>query len=65
MQVPFTVALAFAVFTVAAALVPGTGIYPVLYMALACGFSSTLLVVKVLQDRLQIDTVDGACASGC
>src|SRR5690606_39369059 len=29
-QVPFTVALAFAVFTVAAALVPGTGIYPVL-----------------------------------
>src|SRR5690606_6640541 len=63
-QVPLTVALAFAVFTVAAALVPGTGIYPVLYMALACAFSSTLLVVKVLQDRLQIDTVDGRLCIG-
>jgi Kef-type K+ transport system membrane component KefB len=35
-----------------------------LYLALACGFSSTLLVVKVLQSKLQMDTVDGRLCVG-
>jgi Kef-type K+ transport system membrane component KefB len=65
LQVPLTVGLAFGAFMGAAALGFGpAGIYPALYLALACGFSSTLLVVKVLHDRLQIDTVDGRLCVG-
>jgi Kef-type K+ transport system membrane component KefB len=64
LQVPLTVGLAFAVFVATSALGLGTGLYPPLYLALACGFSSTLLVVKVLHDRLQIDTVDGRLCIG-
>lgn len=66
LQVPLTVGLAFGAFMGAAALGLGSseGIYPTLYLALACGFSSTLLVVKVLHDRLQIDTVDGRLCIG-
>ena len=65
LQVPLSVGLGFAVFMGAAALgLTPKGIYPTLYLGLACGFSSTLLVVKVLQDRLQIDTVDGRLCIG-
>ncbi len=35
-----------------------------LYLAVACAFSSTLLVVKVLQQRLQMDTFDGRLCVG-
>jgi Kef-type K+ transport system membrane component KefB len=64
LQVPLTVGLAFAVFVATGALGLGTDLYPALYLALACGFSSTLLVVKVLHDRLQVDTVDGRLCIG-
>src|SRR5690606_32514579 len=65
LQVPLTVGLAFGLFATIGALGLGSGgIYPALYLALACGFSSTLLVVKVLHDRLQIDTVDGRLCIG-
>lgn len=65
LQVPVTVGLAFGLFMITGALGLGTGgIYPPLYLALACGFSSTLLVVKVLHDRLQVDTVDGRLCIG-
>jgi Kef-type K+ transport system membrane component KefB len=65
LQVPITVGLAFGFFTLVGALGLGSeGIYPALYLGLGCGFSSTLLVVKVLHDRLQIDTVDGRLCIG-
>lgn len=64
LQVPLTVGLAFGVFLISGALGLGSGIYPPLYLALGCAFSSTLLVVKVLHDRLQIDTVDGRLCIG-
>jgi Kef-type K+ transport system membrane component KefB len=65
LQVPLSVALAWLVFMGAAAAgFAPEGAYPALYLALACGFSSTLLVVKVLQDSLQIDTVDGRLCIG-
>ncbi|KIG16877.1 Glutathione-regulated potassium-efflux system protein KefB [Enhygromyxa salina] len=65
LQVPLSAAVGFGVFMGAAALGFGsTAVYPALYLGLACGFSSTLLVVKVLHDRLQIDTVDGRLCIG-
>lgn len=66
LQVPLTVGLAFGAFMAAGALGFGSGdsVYKALYLGLGCGFSSTLLVVKVLHDRLQIDTVDGRLCIG-
>jgi Kef-type K+ transport system membrane component KefB len=65
-QVPLSVLVAFAAFSGAAALGVGfgAGSYAALYLALASAFSSTLLVVKVLQQRLQIDTIDGRLCVG-
>ncbi len=40
------------------------GFYPALYLGVACAFSSTLLVVKYLQEHLQLDTVAGRLAVG-
>jgi Kef-type K+ transport system membrane component KefB len=46
LQVPLTLGVAFAVFMGAGALGFGSGdLYPTMYFALACAFSSTLLVV--------------------
>ncbi|HLT39219.1 MAG TPA: cation:proton antiporter, partial [Enhygromyxa sp.] len=65
LQVPLTVGLAFGLFMAVGALgLGGGGLFAALYLGLACGFSSTLLVVKVLHDRLQIDTVDGRLCIG-
>ncbi|MFO7562330.1 MAG: cation:proton antiporter [Enhygromyxa sp.] len=65
LQVPLTVGIGFGLFSAVGALGLGSGgIYPALYLGLACGFSSTLLVVKVLHDRLQMDTVDGRLCIG-
>ncbi|MCX4246833.1 cation:proton antiporter [Paraliomyxa miuraensis] len=65
-QVPLSIAVGFGAFTLVEllglALVRGD--YSLLYLALACAFSSTLLVVKVLHDRLQMDTVDGRLCLG-
>jgi Kef-type K+ transport system membrane component KefB len=41
-----------------------TGFYPALYLGVACAFSSTLLVVKYLQQHLRLDTVAGRLAVG-
>jgi Kef-type K+ transport system membrane component KefB len=60
LQVPLTLGVAFAVFMAFGS----GGLYPALYLGLACAFSSTLLVVKVLHDRLQVDTVDGRLCVG-
>ena len=62
-QVPLSVAVAYGVFVAADGL-GFAGSHAPLYLALACGFSSTLLVFKVLQDRLQLDTVDGRLCIG-
>src|SRR5262245_16274110 len=40
------------------------GSYAALYFGLAAAFSSTLLVVKLMQERFQLDTVDGRLAVG-
>lgn len=65
-QVPLSIAVAFGAFTVVqrSGLAVTQGDYAVLYLALGCAFSSTLLVVKVLHDRLQMDTVDGRLCIG-
>ena len=41
-----------------------TGFYPALYLGVACAFSSTLLVVKYLQEHLRLDTIAGRLAVG-
>ncbi len=66
LQVPLTLAAgcgAFLVigFTGWSAL---SGFYPALYLGVACAFSSTLLVVKYLQEHLKLDTVAGRLAVG-
>ncbi|MFV8752233.1 cation:proton antiporter [Nannocystaceae bacterium ST9] len=66
LQVPLSIGVGFGLVAAACALIPGLSFdgYVALYVALACAFSSTLLVVKVLHDRLQIDTVDGRLCIG-
>lgn len=65
-QVPLTLAVGCGAFLVVGltgwALVGG--FYPALYLGVACAFSSTLLVVKYLQEHLQLDTVAGRLAVG-
>jgi Kef-type K+ transport system membrane component KefB len=66
LQVPVTVAVAFAAFF-GLSMVLGTqldGRYTILYLALASAFSSTLLVVRFLQERRVLDTVSGRLAVG-
>lgn len=65
LQMPLSVGvgyLAFVGLRAAGILPEGYGARELIYLALACGFSSTLLVVKVLQERAQLDTVDGRVA---
>jgi Kef-type K+ transport system membrane component KefB len=66
LQVPVTVAVAYGVFVVLKApLAPHLdGRYDPLYFALAAAFSSTLLVVRYLQERRLADTVSGRLAVG-
>ena len=66
LQVPLTAVFGLGVFALLASTIFGTstGYYTALYMGLACAFSSTLLVVKTLQSRLQLDTVDGRLCLG-
>lgn len=58
-QVPLTMAAGLGVF-----LVIGLSFYGALYLGVACAFSSTLLVVKYLQEHLKLDTVAGRLAVG-
>ena len=66
LQVPLTLAVGFGAFLLVGmtgiALVGG--IYAALYFGVACSFSSTLLVVKYLQEHLLLDTVGGRLAIG-
>lgn len=65
-QVPLTLAVGFGAFFVVGltgwSLVQG--VYPALYLGVACAFSSTLLVVKYLQEHLRLDTVAGRLCVG-
>lgn len=64
LQVPLTIGAAWlaAVGLGRLGLFGNGGGYAPFYLALACGFSSTLLVVKQLQGRLQLDTPSGRLA---
>ena len=62
LQVPLTVGFAWLAFhglKLAGVVEPG---YVPFYLALACGFSSTLLVVKQLQSRYLLDSASGRLA---
>ena len=65
-QVPLTIGFGLVAFwgLTQIGLGNGNSEYTVLYLGLACAFSSTLLVVKTLQSRLQMDTVDGRLCIG-
>jgi Kef-type K+ transport system membrane component KefB len=66
LQVPLTLAAGCGLFLVIG--LTGwsllSGFYPALYLGVACAFSSTLLVVKYLQEHLKLDTVAGRLAVG-
>lgn len=66
LQVPLTLAAGCGLFLVIG--LTGwsllAGFYPALYLGVACAFSSTLLVVKYLQEHLKLDTVAGRLAVG-
>lgn len=66
LQVPITAAVAFGAFVGLKTLGWSAldGRYTPLYLAIACAFSSTLLVVKLLQEHLQLDTVSGRLCVG-
>ena len=66
LQVPLSVAMGLALFAaLPTALLPHTGSsYPLLYLALASAFSSTLLVARYLQERRVLDTVSGRLSMG-
>ncbi len=65
-QVPLSIAAAAALFVPLTMLAPGLvdAAHGALYLSLAAAFSSTLLVVKVLHDRLQMDSIDGRLCIG-
>ncbi|MBA3463281.1 MAG: cation:proton antiporter [Deltaproteobacteria bacterium] len=66
LQVPLTLAVGLGAFLVIGMTGWGlvSGFYPALYLGVACAFSSTLLVVKYLQEHLKLDTVAGRLAVG-
>ncbi len=65
LQVPLTVLGAFGLLSAAAGLgLPVPEGSDRVYLSLACAFSSTLLVVKLLQERLRMDTTAGRLAVG-
>ncbi|MBE7450037.1 MAG: cation:proton antiporter [Kofleriaceae bacterium] len=65
-QVPLTIAMGAGLFLLVGmtgwSLVGGG--YTALYLGVACGFSSTLLVVKYLHEHLLLDTVSGRLCVG-
>jgi Kef-type K+ transport system membrane component KefB len=66
LQVPLTAGAALLLFMGLGPLLGGplVGRYTSLYLALATAFSSTLLVVRMLQERRVLDTVSGRLAVG-
>jgi Kef-type K+ transport system membrane component KefB len=65
-QFPICVGIGYGVFSaLAAAGIPvGTGTYGTLYVALAIGISSTMIVVKLLYDKMELDTLPGRITIG-
>lgn len=66
LQVPLTILVAFGIFTALARLLPFKfdSPYALLYLGIATAFSSTLLVVRALQERRWTDTHAGRLAVG-
>jgi len=66
LQVPLTVALGSGAFFLVGLTGWGmaSGVYPVFYLGVACAFSSTLLVVKYIQEHLLLDSVSGRLCVG-
>jgi Kef-type K+ transport system membrane component KefB len=66
LQVPLTIALGGLAFLLLRMAQWGLleGPYVPLYLGAACAFSSTLLVVKLLQERLKLDSVSGRLCIG-
>jgi Kef-type K+ transport system membrane component KefB/voltage-gated potassium channel Kch len=64
LQVPITIGVGWIAFygLWRSGLGGALGTYGVLYLAIACGFSSTLLVVKQLQTKFQLDSPSGRLA---
>lgn len=56
--------VACAVLTVGFVLLLGFGGLPALYLGVATAFSSTMIVVKLLSDKSELDTVDGRLTLG-
>lgn len=56
--------VACAVITVLFAVLLGYGGLPALYLGVATAFSSTMIVVKLLSDKSELDTVDGRLTLG-
>src|SRR5690349_20188611 len=65
-QVPLTLAVGLGVFLLVG--ISGwtlvEGVYPALYLGAACAFSSTLLVVKYLQEKRLLDSTAGRLCVG-
>ncbi|MFT3925625.1 MAG: cation:proton antiporter [Myxococcales bacterium] len=66
LQVPLTIVAALGTFYLLTPLIPAGfgGRYTVVYFALASAFSSTLLVVRFLQERRWLDSLSGRIAVG-
>lgn len=66
LQVPLTIAAALVIFMLCAPLLPAafSSPYGPLYLGIASAFSSTLLVVRALQERRWMDTLAGRLAVG-
>lgn len=66
LQVPLTLAVGFGTFFLVGLTgwALAAGVYPALYLAVACALSSTLLVVKYLHEHLKLDTVAGRLCVG-
>ncbi|MDQ3264615.1 MAG: cation:proton antiporter [Myxococcota bacterium] len=66
LQFPLSLGVAAAVFALLRMLGVsfGDGVYPVLYLAVAVSISSTMIVVKLLYDKLELDTLAGRITVG-
>ena len=66
LQFPICVGVSYAVFSLleSAGIWLGAGTYPRLYVSLAISISSTMIVVKLLFDKMEMDTLPGRITVG-
>ncbi len=66
LQVPVTIGVATGIFLLLSHLLPSglSSPYGIIYLGITCAFSSTLLVVRALQERRWSDTLSGRLAVG-